>query len=162
MLRCVGNNCIQSVLHIAYGIAGWLFNTLFSSQDGDQQQRGPSSEPKPQDASEVSQDHAQASREAAAVGTHASGADGTAEAGSADAADAADGSAKYTSRDDQTGYDWPSNRPATHTGFVPGMQDMLLHSHLLLHVPVCCFSSTLTTLIVINSSACKEMLKVDI
>ena len=141
---------------MVYGLAGRLSNTIFGSQAGDQQQRGPSSEP-PQGPSEFGQEYARAGTETAATGTHASGAasipeaglanavgaDSTVEAGSADAdADVADCRADFTSRDDQTGYGQPSNRPATHAGFAPGMQNMPLHLHLMLpdvHVHVGCF-----------------------
>ena len=128
-------------MHIVYGPAGRLFNTLFGSQDGDQQQHGPPLQTSHHDSSEFSQGHAQAGTQTAAMGAPAAGADRIAEAGSADAADAADNSAEHASRDGQTGYGGPSNRPATHAAFAPGMHDMPVHSHLILPVmpaQLCC------------------------
>lgn len=117
-----------------YGLAGLLFNTLFGSQEGRQQQHEAPLETAPQDSSVASQGHAQAASETAEVGAPAS--DPIAEVSLAgDTADT-DGSA----RNDQTAYGRPSTRPATRAGFAPGMEDMALQSHLILlvmHVHVC-------------------------
>ena len=142
-----------------YGLAGRLFNTLFGSQDGDQQRRGPSSETSPQDPSESRQGHAQAGTETAVTGTHASAADNIAEAGSADDAHVAiaQGSAAHPPTDNQTGYGGPSNRPATHAGFAPGMPDMPLYSAV---DPAGCACACACVLlltnvpIIINATAC--------
>ena len=162
-------HCIRSELHIVFGLAGRLFNTLFGTQAGDQQQPGPSSEPNPQGPSEFDQGYARAGTETAATGTHATeadsvaeagladavGADGIAEAGSADAdADVTDDNADCTSRDGQTGYAEP-----TAAGFAPGMQDMPLHLHLMLKRACACVLLLINTLVIVNATFCSETLR---
>ena len=105
-----------------YGLAGLLFDTLFGSQEGRQQQHGASQETAPQDSPVASQGYAQADTETAETGAHTSDAHRSAEVSLAEDTADTDGAARY----DQTAYGRPSNRPATRAGFAPGMEDKAL------------------------------------
>ena len=109
-----------------------LFNTLFGSQEGRQQQHGGPQETAPQDSPVASQGYAQAGTETAEMGTPTSDAHRSAEVSLAEETADTDGAARY----DQTAYGRPSNRPATRAGFAPGMESlhMALQSHLILLV----------------------------
>lgn len=107
---------------IVYVFAGLLFNTLFGSQEGRQQQHGAPLGTALQDSPVASQRHAQAGTETAEMGPPASEAHRIAEVSSAEDTADTDGSA----RNDQTAYGRPSNRPATRAGFAPGAEDMAL------------------------------------
>lgn len=104
------------------GLAGMLFNTLFGSQEGRQQQHGAPQETAPQDSPVASQGYAQAGTEFTHMGPPASDAHRIAEVSFAEDTADTDGAARY----DQTGYGRPSNRPATRAGFAPGMEDKAL------------------------------------